>query len=99
MRIILAALAVASLLVLGACGQDPCPTLPRGGPELTSQVANGVEIEREVRGYECELEPDGSWTLDDEDEAHVGTTHRTTTKASPARSTTKAPKTSTSRSR
>ncbi len=54
-------------LLTGACGPDPCRTVPRADQNLINQVQQRPDIEFEAVGEhdaECVLTPDGRWVQD-----------------------------------
>lgn len=56
---------IAPLLTLTGCLEDPCPNLPAPTRDELALADDGVEIEREIDGTDCEL-VDGDWTQESE---------------------------------
>ena len=48
---------------LTACS-DPCKTLPPADAQTREVVGGGLEVEREYKDTECELQPNGRWEKD-----------------------------------
>lgn len=59
------ALGMAAILVTGCKTPNPCETLAPPTPNELAVVASGAEVEREIRGAECDL-VNGSWDREPE---------------------------------
>lgn len=62
----LAAVFVAAFLATSLTGcSDPCTSFNgKADPAAQELTDKGYEVEREVNGTDCELQPDGSWSTD-----------------------------------
>ena len=80
MRAIVTAVVLATALITGCAGQDPCRSLlPPTAVELAA-AESGADIEREAGSTECDL-IDGVWVRDTGSSSLKATKARSTTKA------------------